>query len=96
MFPTIISEQWLLRLEGAGCLQLRVQFVFCGDQQLRLGHLLTEWGMHGSEEHMDRLPLLFPCWYLFVMPVHHLLCAESAKTGVKGEIVLQCKKPGVS
>lgn len=29
MFPTVISERWLLRLEGAGCLQLRVQFVFC-------------------------------------------------------------------
>lgn len=90
MFPAVISEQWLLGLEGAGCLQQRVQFVFCGDQQLRLEHLFTEWETHGSEEYMDRLSLLFPCRYLFVTPVHHLLCAEAAKTGVKGEIVLQC------
>lgn len=31
MFPAVVFEQWLLRLEGAGCMQLKVQFAvfFC-------------------------------------------------------------------
>lgn len=88
-FPTVTSEQWL---EGVGCVQLRVQFVFI------MKWRLTAWtwtsihrmGMHGNKEYTDMLSLLFPFRDLFVIPTDCFVCAESAKTGVKVEAVPQC------